>query len=903
MGVDEMIQTLKEEDVSKQKPDTEPLKQFTVEILKLIKDAQQQHGLRHSDYQRYRGYCSRRISRLRKVLKVPQGDRRHFKKRDITNAHVLNPRSDERFLHIPLMLSERCWAYAMQLRQEANTEPRKKFHLIQKLRKSCVYALQFDELCKQDRCDARTKLEAQAYVSWIHGTLQFELQLWQQAAENLKKAQVIYEKLASTLPEEEQLPYRQRVEEIAPSLRYCAYNIGDEKAVDLLELRSQGVLDNFDALVSQTKEKTADVLYEIKWFDLDIPVRIERIRLFLVSIEGLDESLVHAEDNQSKIKILENLFIDLRDVISLARDSARNDKTNTVLSKQMKEYQLLLSYLLSIRIERTSQRNLLLITQTRKPQDCVRLLDINIQQTNELSQNDTIKENGEAQKYYDSYILAYKTLRSYYLAKTQVSQKHWREAAVLFDTASKSVRNLQKGDFIGELQYLLKIVEEKAASDLAIAQANFILDKPEDQAIQFPQKVYKRIPILLLYHHPWNLYLQNPCSLIWLSTMLNFLIYQKNLKEINQSKNKELVYLDLLKDCGDGVINHLSIMDSRNSRSRSKTPFTQMEFPTEDLTEKLIHSEKTTIRTTRRTALRLGETIAASAENVSLKMEKPLRKSTRSERTVHKWHKTSDYSSEDGENEVSSAQTMTQNEKNQLVEDARAAANGTDEVSALNLYKKSGRYWDVYPKTDWTYSPHSKDRIELAPGVVAMPNMSRKTIHSVHTTDSSYDFAHKETNTEAVSRWNVAQSYAEYMPRKLFNNNYDDEYRSEKNTSFIRNQWIKLKRSLTSVFISVVTILYFIFEVQTYWFAKLHTFTSRVMLLDTWLLLKNGVGNKTRKLTALCLVPLILLGGLHVLLVSGVSLAPSCHPNCRHIASAYLNSLINDAYNFFNITD
>lgn len=57
-------------------------------------------------------------------------------------------RSDERYLHIPLMLSERCWAYAMQLRQESNTEQRKKFHLVQKLRKACIYALQLDELCK-----------------------------------------------------------------------------------------------------------------------------------------------------------------------------------------------------------------------------------------------------------------------------------------------------------------------------------------------------------------------------------------------------------------------------------------------------------------------------------------------------------------------------------------------------------------------------------------------------------------------------------------------------------------------------------------------------------------------------------------------------------------------------------
>ncbi|XP_044253823.1 signal recognition particle subunit SRP68 [Tribolium madens] len=464
---------------STKKPD--PLTPFTLEILKVIKNAQQQHGLRHGDFQRYRGYCSRRIRRLRKVLKLPQGDRRHFKKRDVTEGHIIDKKADERYLEIPLMLSERCWAYAMQLRQEANTEPRKKFHLIQKLRKACVYALQLEELCQQERCDARTKLESQAYVAWIQGSLQFELQIWLKATENLKKAQMIYEKLASALPENEQAPYKQRVVEITPSLRYCAYNIGDEKAVDLLELRSQGVLDNFDALVSQSKQKTEAVLHEVQWFGIKIPVRIERVRLFLLSIEGLDESLIHAENNQAKIKILENLFIDLRDIISLARDVVRTEKQD----------QLLLSYLLSIRVERTSQRHLLLMQQTRKSQDCVRLLDIIIQQTGELSQNESIKDVKLAQDYYNQQLQAFKALRVYFLAKTQAAQKRYKEAAVLYDSASKALSKLPaKNKFLKELDDLLKSVRESVDVDKITAQANCVLDQQEDQ-IQVPQKVYK----------------------------------------------------------------------------------------------------------------------------------------------------------------------------------------------------------------------------------------------------------------------------------------------------------------------------------------------------------------------------------------------------------------------------
>lgn len=35
--------------------ENEPKPLFSIEILRLIQDAQKQHGLRHGDYQRYRG--------------------------------------------------------------------------------------------------------------------------------------------------------------------------------------------------------------------------------------------------------------------------------------------------------------------------------------------------------------------------------------------------------------------------------------------------------------------------------------------------------------------------------------------------------------------------------------------------------------------------------------------------------------------------------------------------------------------------------------------------------------------------------------------------------------------------------------------------------------------------------
>lgn len=69
-----------------------------------------------------------------------------------------------RYLLLVLMDAERAWSYAMQLKQEANTEPRKRFHLLSRLRKAVKHAEELERLCESNRVDAKTKLEAQVSV-------------------------------------------------------------------------------------------------------------------------------------------------------------------------------------------------------------------------------------------------------------------------------------------------------------------------------------------------------------------------------------------------------------------------------------------------------------------------------------------------------------------------------------------------------------------------------------------------------------------------------------------------------------------------------------------------------------------------------------------------------------------
>lgn len=52
-------------------------KQVLVDLLILVKSAQNQNGLRHNDYGRYHKYCVRKIYRLRKSLKFTQGRKQY----------------------------------------------------------------------------------------------------------------------------------------------------------------------------------------------------------------------------------------------------------------------------------------------------------------------------------------------------------------------------------------------------------------------------------------------------------------------------------------------------------------------------------------------------------------------------------------------------------------------------------------------------------------------------------------------------------------------------------------------------------------------------------------------------------------------------------------------------------
>jgi len=78
-----------------------------------------------------------------------------------------------RSLHILLFDAERAWAYAMQLKEETVNDPRKRDHMVRRMKKAADLASKLEELSKTF-CDQRTAEDAHVQT-WIRFCITFFL--------------------------------------------------------------------------------------------------------------------------------------------------------------------------------------------------------------------------------------------------------------------------------------------------------------------------------------------------------------------------------------------------------------------------------------------------------------------------------------------------------------------------------------------------------------------------------------------------------------------------------------------------------------------------------------------------------------------------------------------------------
>lgn len=434
--------------------ENEPL---MLEVLPVIKEAQQQHGLRHGDYQRYRQYCARRLKRVRNSLNFKLGTRHGYKGKKITEEMC----TDSKYLHILLIEAERCWGAGMELKLRANTEPRKKFHMIRKLSKASKYADELNKMCEMETVDARTKLEAQAYSYWMTANLKFEVQDWQTAITLYTNSRSIYEKLAGAFMDESlKALYLQRVEEITPNIRYCAYNLGQGgmDINDLIKMRSSAagqdmLAAKIDAAIKETREQLASSFGEVTWRGKTVPIRNEKARVFILRMQDKDTEVERQTTYEDKMDVYDNLLMECKDTLQVVNAEIGSESASKKKSdSSFLNLQFVRTYISYLRQRLVIERNLLMIESSKeklpvligqtkptskgkasKPEDLVRLYDGIIQSLTDIGQLPGLEEDADMGNEIDAQVIAYKGFRCFYIGQSYQISKKWVEAVALYD--------------------------------------------------------------------------------------------------------------------------------------------------------------------------------------------------------------------------------------------------------------------------------------------------------------------------------------------------------------------------------------------------------------------------------------------------------------------------------------
>lgn len=320
-------------------------------MLQTLKHTHGLNGVRNGDYKRYWAYCTARLRRFRVATKLTYGKRK-FQKKDLDLTAI----TDERVLTLLLFNAERAWAHAQHLKSAAADHAstvddeddidRSRHHVMTRLAKAAKWANQLAEA--GGNCgDSRTQLETRAYAAWMNGNSLLEKGAWAAALTHFKTARTVYDELGKVDTSMEGDVFRARVEELAPSIRYCEYsiqreggNVADTTALlDDLKLSDLGgdevLRDRLAAVLAETRKTQAEQLSEVVWRGRRIPIKSEAVRVAIVAMRDAEHEISDAASKKGDSKNkgdksgLDKL-VELYDKLNIAYSDAQQAVSDTI---------------------------------------------------------------------------------------------------------------------------------------------------------------------------------------------------------------------------------------------------------------------------------------------------------------------------------------------------------------------------------------------------------------------------------------------------------------------------------------------------------------------------------------------------------------------------------------------
>jgi len=425
-------------------PEEEEIVPINVPILKLIKQQQMEHGLRHRDYNQYRRYCTNRARRLRRFLNFKLGEKRKVTPRKITPWEI---KQNVQFIILMIINIEHDWSFAMELKALADDESsRKRHHMRNKLRKASKKASELIAVLSEmgEGVDARTNLETQAYCNFIMANFEFEQQLWKACLTKFEACQKIYQSLSETLPADEAGIYSDFALDLEPNVRYCQYNIdeNDENLGDLLSGAKSSLTEGkLSDLLAKTKIEESENLNVTEWRGKKIAIRNEKIRVFLLNYREFQAQIDTTDlTDEEKLEKHGEIIMECGESIDLVKQELRQDPNHRPsIEKGIAPKSDLFAYLNFIRLECTIGRYTIIAEGLSKNNEYARVYEQVIQYCSEFMKKCEESGHSDLVTEIENDKMVFAAACRYYQSKQALEIGKVKEAGVLSLKASELI--------------------------------------------------------------------------------------------------------------------------------------------------------------------------------------------------------------------------------------------------------------------------------------------------------------------------------------------------------------------------------------------------------------------------------------------------------------------------------
>lgn len=472
--------------------------------LQLANEQRTAYGLRYNDFTRYRKHCANRTHRLRSTLKTTHGKGREFKK--------LPPLSTDSIKdgHLELLLfeSERAWAYSQDLvtqslqpanedqagslRHSATGRFRRAVHWSTQLLSHC------QSLYASSYLSAEGLMQITIYTLILNGRFLRYRDNFEDAVIQLSVARHLLDELADrAATSRDQALATVFADEIGPEIRYCAHELGRERAYDVdaiaaeLSGKHRGeIVEGCNALILKFRQEGEVAgkgegrkkLTTLMWEGQPVPVRNPELVDVLLRVQEAEAKItqsrepVRAEGVSDKgrkgksgshgskkgVAAYDAILLALSDAEEVARklvEAQQNSGSSSTSAAGTRDIHFVHAYIVYQLLSRRIQRDLLLVSallSSHRPQASakpkkehvdarlypavVKLLDTVIQGLAQMRNLSIVDESPDLASAVEARLTFTKARRCSYLSQCYVAVKRYAEALSLIQHATIYLR-------------------------------------------------------------------------------------------------------------------------------------------------------------------------------------------------------------------------------------------------------------------------------------------------------------------------------------------------------------------------------------------------------------------------------------------------------------------------------